>query len=51
MAFKENDKVMNIKTGKIYTVDWRTLGNSTAHVFVKEIDGGWFWWNDLVLVN
>lgn len=47
MKFNEGDKVRHIPTGKIYTVDWRTLGTSSCHIFVKEIDGGWFYSNDL----
>ena len=49
--FKEGDKVRHIRTGRIYTVDWRALGTSSAHIFVKEIDGGWFWWTDLEKVE
>ena len=49
--FKEGDKVRHIPTGKIYTVDWRTLGASSAHVFVRELDGVWFWWTDLEKVE
>jgi len=47
--FHEGDMVRYKVDGRVFTVDWRMMYNDTtgSKVFVKEIDGGWFWKDSL----
>jgi hypothetical protein len=47
--FNEGDKVRVKSDGRIFTVDWRTMYNdfTGSKVFVKEIDGEWFFRDNL----